>query len=136
MTSIAGPWVLDTDVCVEWLRRRKGVVERLRGLSPADVAITTMTEAELRYGALLSRDPAGNLEQVESILESGVTLLPFDRSASAHYAELRLALRSKPISERDLIIASVARSAGYVVATGNVREFARVPGLPVDRWIH
>ncbi len=133
--ELAGPWVLDTDVCVEWLRRRKGVGERLRALSPADVAITTMTEAELRYGALLSRDPAGNLEQVESILESGVALLPFDRPAAAHFAELRLALRSKPISDRDLVIASIARSAGYAVATGNVREFERVPGLPVDRWI-
>lgn len=133
--ELAGPWVLDTDVCVEWLRRRKGVGERLRALSPADVAITTMTEAELRYGALLSRDPAGNLEQVESILESGVALLPFDRPAAAHFGELRLALRNKPISDRDLVIASIARSAGYVVATGNVREFERVPGLSVDRWI-
>ena len=131
-----GPWVLDTDVCAEWLRRRKGIPERLRALSPADLGITTMTEAELRFGALVSRDPAGNLEQVESILESGVALLRFDRAAARHYPELRVALRSKPISERDLVIASVARASGFAVATGNVREFGRVPGLTVDRWLH
>ena len=130
-----GPWVLDTDVCIEWLRRRKGIPERLRALSPADLAITTMTEAELRFGALVSRDPAGNLEQVDSILESGVALLPFDRVAARHHAELRMALRSQTISERDLVIASVARASGFAVATGNVREFERVPGLTVARWL-
>ena len=131
----SGPWVLDTDVCIEWLRRRKGIPERLRVLSPADLAITTVTEAELRYGASMSRDPAGSLEQVESILESGVALLPFDRAAAGHHAEIRASLRSNAIGERDLVIASVARSTGYAVATGNVAEFGRVPGLVVENWL-
>ena len=130
-----GPWVLDTDVCVEWLRRRRGVPERLRTLSPGDLAITTMTEAELRYGALRSQNPAGNLEQVESIVESGVALLPFDRAAAEHHADIRWRLRQSTISERDLVIASIARSAGCVVATGNLREFSRVPDLLVDGWL-
>jgi tRNA(fMet)-specific endonuclease VapC len=127
--------VLDTDVCVEWLRRRRGIPARLKALSPADLAITAMTEAELRFGALRSRDPAGNLQQVEEILESGVGLLGFDRAAAQHHADIRQALKSEPIGERDLVIASIARSNGYRVATGNVREFARVPGLPVDNWL-
>ncbi len=133
--EVDGPWVLDTDVCVEWLRRRRGIPERVRGLSPADLAITTMTEAELRFGALRSRDPAGNLEQVASILESGVALLPFDRAAARDYAEIRDAVRHQPISDRDLVIASVARSNGFAVATGNTKEFERVPGLAVDPWL-
>lgn len=131
----AGPWVLDTDVCIEWLRRRRGIPERLRALSPADLAITAITEAELRYGALRSREPDANLDQVESILASGILLLDFDRSAALHHAEIRLALRATPIGERDLVIASVARANGCTVATGNIREFERVPGLPVENWL-
>jgi tRNA(fMet)-specific endonuclease VapC len=127
--------VLDTDVCVEWLRRRKGVPARLKALSPADLAITTMTEAELRFGALRSRDPEGNLEQIEAILESGLSLLPFDRAAALHHAAIRYALRAAPIGERDLVIASVARSSGFAIATGNAAELARVPDLIVDDWL-
>lgn len=133
--GIAGPWVLDTDVCVEWLRRRRGIPERIRALSPADLAVATMTEAELRYGALRSRDPAGNLEQVDSIIESGIAVLPFDRDAARLHAELRSALGGEPIGERDLVIASIARATGYAVATGNLSEFKRVPGLVVDNWL-
>ncbi len=130
-----GPWVLDTDVCIEWLRRRRGIPERLRQFSPSDLAITAMTEAELRYGALRSRDPDANLDQVDSILASGILLLDFDRSAASHHAAIRLALRAAPIGERDLVIASVARANGFIVATGNVREFERVPGLTVENWL-
>lgn len=130
----AGPWVLDTDICIEWLRRRRGIPERLRALSPGDLAITAMTEAELRYGALRSRDPEASLNQVDSILATGILLLDFDRAAASHHAEIRLALRVSPIGERDLVIASIARANGFVVATGNVREFERVPGLLVENW--
>ncbi len=134
-TAESGPWVLDTDVCVEWLRRRRGVPERLRSLSPGDLAIATITEAELRYGALKSRDPAGNLDQIESILESGVAILGFDRDAAAHHADIRMALRNAPIGERDQLIAAIARSTGFAVATGNGRELRRVPGLAVADWL-
>lgn len=134
-TAESGPWVLDTDVCVEWLRRRRGIPERLRALSPSDLAITTITEAELRYGALRSADPARHLEQVDSILDSGVAILEFDRAAAARHAEIRLATRHAPIGERDQIIASVAVANGFAVATGNSRELGRVPGLVTANWL-
>jgi tRNA(fMet)-specific endonuclease VapC len=126
------PLLLDTDVCVGWLRQKPAVVSQLRLLSPADLAVATMTVAELRYGALLSRDPEGNLERVESILESGIAILGFDREAANRHAELRLALRHQPVGDRDLVIASTAQANGYAVMTGNRREFDRIPGLVVE----
>jgi tRNA(fMet)-specific endonuclease VapC len=39
-----------------------------------------------------------------------------------------------PIGERDLVIASTAAAQGLAVATGNLREFQRVPGLVVEAW--
>ncbi|MEO8448153.1 MAG: type II toxin-antitoxin system VapC family toxin [Gemmatimonadota bacterium] len=127
-----GPYLLDTDVCVDWLRQKPAVVALLRALSPADLAVATMTVAELRYGALLSRDPDGNLEHVESILESGIGVLPFDREAANCHAEMRLALRQQPVGDRDLVIASTAHANGFAVMTGNRKEFDRIPGLLVE----
>ena len=54
------------------------------------------------------------------------------RAAAREHATARQALRRQPIGDRDLVIASVALAHGLAVAAGNVREFARVPGLRVE----
>lgn len=43
--------------------------------------------------------------------------------------------RGKPIGPMDLLIASHAKALGVTVVTNNTREFARVPGLKVQRWV-
>jgi tRNA(fMet)-specific endonuclease VapC len=126
-------WLLDTDTCIDALRHRPSVLHRLKALSPDDVGVASMTEAELWYGAWRSRDPAGARQSVASFL-APLTRLPFDNEAAERHADLRLALRAQPIGERDLNIASVAVAHGLALVTRNVREFARVPSLTVEEW--
>ena len=128
-------YVLDTDVLIWVLRGKEPIFSRVRELSPADLAITTMSEAELRYGALNSSDPARNLARVEAFLTGPVESLAFGRDAARSHAEIRHALHSHPIGERDLVIASIALVSGGILVTGNSREFARVSGLAVEDWI-
>jgi len=92
-----------------------------------------MTLAELRFGVLKSRDPHGNQAKVSTFL-GPLTVLDFDADAALAHAEIRWALRQSPIGERDLAIAAVARAHGLTLVTGNTREFARVPNLPVEDW--
>ena len=93
-----------------------------------------MTEAELRYGALKSSDPARDLARVEAFLSAPMTILSFDRDAAQHHAEIRFALRARPIGERDLVIASTALAHDLPIVTGNAREMGRVPQLVVEDW--
>ena len=44
-------------------------------------------------------------------------------------------MKGQPIGVNDLHIAAHARSAGLVVVTNNVSEFARIPGLVVENWV-
>ncbi len=127
-------YLLDTDTCIWLLREREPVYSRVREESPDDLALASMTEAELRFGALRSRDPASGLARVEALLAAPIAVLPFDREAARVHATLRLALRAQPVGERDLVIASVAVAHGLVLVTGNLREFARVPELEVEDW--
>ena len=122
-------WLLDTDTCIDALRHRPSILRRLKAVSPDDVAVASMTEAELWYGAWRSRDPAGARQSVASFL-APLARLPSDSEA----AELRFALRGQPIGERDLVIASVAVAQGLVLVTHNVREFSRVPSLTFEEW--
>lgn len=127
-------YLLDTDVCIEAIRGREPVLSRVRAVSPDDLSVSTMTVAELRYGALNSGDPRRALALVEAFLSAPLEVLPFDEEAARHHAEVRLALRAQPIGERDLVIAATARARRLRVVTRNRRHFERVPGLRVEDW--
>jgi len=127
-------YLLDTDVCVWLIRGRESVVSAIRAHSPGDLAIGSMTEAELWYGARKGGLEA-SLASTKRFIEEISPVVPFDSAAAKIHAQVRLALKSTPISDRDLVIASTALAHGLTVVTGNVREFSRVPGLQVESWM-
>lgn len=129
-------YALDTNILIEAFNKRRpdhSLVERIRGVDLRRLSLPAIVRAEVRYGALRSSDPERNLDRWEQIL-APFAYLAFERSAADHHAEIRVALRSKPIGERDLMIAAIARSRGAIVITRNVGEFGRVPALLVEHW--
>ena len=62
--------------------------------------------------------------------------MDFDLNSALHFAEIRaeLELQGRPIGPYDLQIAAIARANGMTLATNNVAEFGRVPGLLVEDW--
>src|SRR5215469_10513490 len=112
-------YVLDTDTVIWMLRERDPVLSRVRTRSPDELAVTTMTEAELRYGALNSSNPTAGFARIDAFLSAPIERLPFDSDAARWHAELRWALRSRPIGERDLIIASVAMAQRHILVSCN-----------------
>ena len=126
-------YILDTDICIFALKQRMGVLRRLLQESPDDVAVSAMTQAELRFGAMKSNHAEKAMTQVEAFLEP-LTILPFDSEAACKHAEFRYALRSNPIGERDLVIAAVAGANQLTLVTHNVSEFARIGALNLEDW--
>lgn len=127
------PVVLDTDVVIDVLRGRAGVLRRLATVSPDDVGVTTMSVAELRYGALASSDAERNVAEVERFLAQ-VRVLPFGRRSAAIHARLRWQLRGAPIGPNDLVIAATTLAHGATLVSGNEREFSRIAELAVESW--
>lgn len=125
--------LLDTDILVDALRGRGAARDRLAEASPDDFRVSSVAVAELAYGARLAREPARADLAWRTLLEP-LEVVPFDAAAAERHAELRLALRSSPIGERDLIVAATALAHGLVIVTRNVREFGRVPGVRVESW--
>ena len=91
---------------------------------------------ELLYG-VAHRDSKRLDEQVRYLIRGALTVLPFDEVAAAIYGPLRAQLESdgQPLDEPDLRIASIALSRDLTLVSGNVRYFARVPGLSVENWL-
>jgi tRNA(fMet)-specific endonuclease VapC len=128
-------YLLDTNTCIYAIKRDAEVLRRLREASPDDFGVSTITLAELRFGAAKSSRPAETRRSVDAFLRP-FEILAFGSEAAEEYAAVRLALEraGTPIGERDLLIASTAKAHGLVVVTHNTREFSRVPGLRVEDW--
>jgi tRNA(fMet)-specific endonuclease VapC len=129
-------YMLDTDTCIEILRgRAPAALARLVALKPADVGVSAITLAELRFGAAKSVR-RGHHESVVAAFCGSITVADFDSNAASIYGALRSELESKgtPIGAPDMLIAAHALSLAAVVITGNVREFRKVPGLSVENW--
>ena len=103
---------------------------------------TTITEAELLYGAALL--PGGSrrraLDAVLSELLGGQfagRILPFDSVAAREFADIAATRRraGRPIGEADARIAAIARSRGASLATRNVTDFAGCGLNVIDPWV-
>ena len=130
-------YLLDTNVCVDLLRgRAPALFQRLRGHAMDNVAISTITLAELQYGAAKSARPTHHAELLARFC-APLAILPFDPAAAERYGMVRAALEREgtPIGPLDTLIASHALALGLTLVTSNEREFRRVAGLRVENWL-
>ncbi len=128
--------MLDTNICIYIIKNHPpAVIEKMKEFSPADLVISSITVAELEYGASKSSNAGKNKETLMKFL-TPFEVASFDESAAAHYGEIRAHLErsGKPIGAMDLLIAAHARSLSLTLVTNNPREFERVPGLRAENW--
>ena len=129
-------YLLDTNVCIAYLNgRSSNVVQRLRDVSPSEIAVCSVVKAELFFGAMRSRNPARTLARQRVFLDQFISF-PFDDRSAEFYASIRatLAARGTPIGPNDLLIAAIARAHNLTLVTANVREFGRIEGLQIENW--
>ncbi len=135
--------LLDTNVISELMRPVPApAVERWVSNQPAaGMFISTITEAELRYGLALLPDGQRQrqlLSQAEAMLTEDFTgrILPFDSPAAVAYAQIAAARRraGRPISQADAQIAAIALSRGATVATRNIGDFQDCGIKLLDPW--
>ncbi|MDQ3864171.1 MAG: type II toxin-antitoxin system VapC family toxin [Actinomycetota bacterium] len=128
--------LLDTNVCIHTIRRRpQAVLRRFEEYGIGEVGVSSVTVAELRYGAEKSARPEQNLEALGRFLLP-LEVLAFGGEAAAAYGRIRATLEraGTPIGPLDTLIAAQAVSVGVTLVTNNTREFGRVLGLEVEDW--
>lgn len=127
-------FMLDTDTVSYALRGEGRVVEHLRAHSRSDLSVSSITVAELRFGAAIKQ--SNKISRAISAFLADMPVLAFDESAAEHYAEIGAILfkRGRPIGSLDTLIAAHARSQGFTLVSNNTRHFERVPGLTVETW--
>ena len=128
-------FLLDTDICIYALKQNQSVLTRLLSQAREDIAVSVISEGELRTGAAKSTSPIKTLRLVENFLRP-LTILEFTSEDAATYAQVRAKLEraGTPIGPLDTLIASQAVARKLTLVSNNEREFRRVPGLHIDDW--
>jgi tRNA(fMet)-specific endonuclease VapC len=128
-------YLLDTNIASCIIKGNSPAVDRhLVKVAMAQLAISTVTEGELRFGA--ARLP--HATRLHNIIEDfflRVAVLPWDSDAAQQYAHLRATLEreGQPMGNLDAMIAAHALALGAVLVT-NDHAFARIKKLKVVDW--
>jgi tRNA(fMet)-specific endonuclease VapC len=130
-------WMLDTDTCIALIKRKPpNLIKRLQAKAVGDIGISSITLAELRFGAANSSRQEQNRTALDQFLLP-LDIVAFDELAADSYGNVRaeLEVRGTPIGPLDTLIAGHALSLNVVLVTHNVAEFKRVKGLRLDDWL-
>jgi len=130
-------YLLDTNICIYTISKKpSSVVRKISSKRPEEIAISTITIAELEYGVTKSLQPDQNRAALLEFLIPFI-ILDFDQAASLYYGLIRMSLESKgmPIGPMDLLLAAQAKSRNLILVTNNEKEFQRIDNLRIENWV-
>jgi tRNA(fMet)-specific endonuclease VapC len=130
-------YLLDTNIASYIIKGNiPAVRRRLVRVPMALVAISMVTEGELRYG--VARRQGQGATQLQRIVEEfllRVTVLSWDAHAAQQYGDLRAGLESagQPMGNLDLMVGAHALALGAILVT-NDQAFTRIKKLKIEDW--
>ena len=107
----------------------------MMALTPDATVTSVVVAGELR--AWIARTGSGRLERLIATALVAIPVMPLGPEVAEIYGSLRTTLEraGRVIGSNDLWIAAHAISLDAIMVTDNIREFARVPDLPVQNWL-
>lgn len=129
--------MLDTNIVIYTMKQRPIEVKEKFNAVSTQLCISSISVAELIFGAENNQTPEKNLKIIENFL-SRLQILDYGVDAAIQYGNIKAHLKKigTPIGENDLHIAAHARSKGLILVTNNTKEFERVPALQIENWVN
>ena len=130
-------YMLDTNICIYLIKRKPPkVIEKFQALNVGDIGISSITVAELQYGAAKSARQRQNQTALD-LFFAPLEIAHFDVGAAQQYGSIRAQLENlgTPIGAYDLLIAGHALSLEATLVTNNIGEFSRIPELTIENWV-
>ncbi len=127
--------LLDTDICVEILRKNEKVISSREKFND-DIGISFISVGELYYGAERSANPENNIRLIEEFLIT-INIIHSDIDIMIKFGKLKAYLKNNNILLPDayLLIAATTFIKAERLITGNVKHFERFPNLSIENWI-
>lgn len=131
------PFLFDTDAISELLRPRprSDYLQWLATIPREEQFTSAVVVGELYRGAFRSQSRDRHLKHIDERVLQGVTTLPYDAAIARVYGRVSAQLEQdgQRLADADVQIAATALFHGLELVTGNLRHFARVRGLAINR---
>lgn len=129
-------FLLDTNICSAYLKRRRGLSHRFIQHS-GRLHIGTVILGELYTWAYRRADPAPTLKAIADELVPQVRTLDFDSRCADQFGQINATLLNlgHPTDAVDVQIAATAIVHDLTLITHNTSDFRHVPGLRIDDWL-
>jgi predicted nucleic acid-binding protein len=128
-------FILDTDICIYWLKGNSNIENNIISQGLENIYITVITECELFYGAFKSAKKDKNLAVIVD-LKKKMRTLHTREGITYTYGKIKSELEAKgqPLDDADLMIASMAISNNATLVTNNTEHFKRIKELKLANW--
>lgn len=127
-------YLLDTNICIYFLKGRYGLVEKIEGIGFENLFISEITVAELKYGVEKSTNPEKNRPVINELIDR-FKQLPIYGALDVYAKEkARLKKAGNIVDDLDLLIGATAIQNNMVLVTNNENHFDRLQNIKVENW--
>jgi len=130
-------YMLDTNICIYLIKQKpEKVLRHFKSHPVGDIGISSITLAELRFGAEKSQQVEKNRQALDEFILP-LEIADFDERAAESYGKVRTLLEKegKPIGSMDnMLIGAHALSLKVTLITNNTREFKQIKHLKIVDW--
>ncbi|MDR0230567.1 MAG: type II toxin-antitoxin system VapC family toxin [Dysgonamonadaceae bacterium] len=130
-------YLLDTNICIYIVNKHPlKIMERIKNLNPQEIKISSITVAEMEYGASKSESREMNRSALKRFLSS-FEIINFDTMDAEIYGMIRAELErnGNVIGPYDMQLAAQALRWDCIFVTNNIKEFQRINRLKLENWI-
>ena len=127
-------YLLDTNICIYFLKGRYGLVEKIERVGFENLFISEITVAELKYGVEKSTNPDKNRPVINELIDR-FKQLPIYGALDVYAKEkARLKKAGNIVDDLDLLIGATAIQNNMVLVTNNEKHFDRLQNIKVENW--
>ena len=129
-------FLLDTEAASRLMRAERRAVTGLRRSGAKSVSISSITMAELLYGARLQEDNPSLMAALRAFL-ARIFVHPWDEEAAEAHARIRVGAkrRGRSAGAFDIMIAAHAEVLGMTLVTSDMAvKNLKIDGLKIVSW--
>ena len=128
-------YLLDTNICVFYLRNKGGVTEQMLSVGFSSLYVSEITVLELMVGAENSQNPEKNKKAVSDFLKL-LQIIPIYPTINAFAKEkIRLQKIGTPLDSLDLLIGIASVHHNMIMVTNNTRHFQTIHEIVLEDWV-
>ncbi|MDP3104026.1 MAG: type II toxin-antitoxin system VapC family toxin [Candidatus Methanoperedens sp.] len=129
-------YLLDTNICVYWLKGYENIEAKAMEVGLVSLSISFITLSELYYGAYKSQKIKKNIHNIEK-LKKKLYVIESSEAVCELFGRIKVSLKDKGniIDDADIFIAACTLAEDVTLVTNNEKHFERIEGLRIENWL-